>query len=871
MKSSYGSSSDDLDALVNHIKSDIQLSIINFDPYSFVSPSAYDMAWLAMVEEDHKEDDDELKPMFQDSLDWILCNQNTEEGHWGNSSSHTLVSDAGDKDIGDMYTLTSTLACVLALHKWNIGCFHLHKGKRYIERRTEMIIDECNNEEGSYPRWFIIKFTGILEHAQQLGLHFVFSSRCIEKIKEVFYQRHEILKREKLLDDRSHIPLLEYLEVLPSTLYVENHEDIIVTSLDKIDGSLFQSPSATASAFMITRNAKCLAYLHNVVQRCPNGVPQKYPLNEELIKLSMVNVIENIGLGEFFGREIEHVLQQVYSSNEEQNVQRKPISYLADKLHKDSLAFRMLRMRGHTVSPRSFCWFLNDQETRDHLERNTDSFFLVILSVYRATDLMFQGEQELEKAREYTRNLLEQSRSINERMIKHELSTPWIARLKHLDHRMWIEDKDSNVLSVGKASFLRLHSTYINKLTHLASRNFLFRQAMYRRELEELTMWVKKWGLNDIGFGREKTTYCYFATATSLPFESAIKVGKLTAKTAILVTVADDLFDEEGSLEDLEALTQAVIRWDGDELKGYGRIIFKALDDIVRETTEACRKQHGTDITDQLRNIWGETFEAWLREAVWSKKGHVPSMEEYLHSGMISIAAHTMALSVSCLMEPCFPQHKLTPGKYDTLTTLLMIIPRLLNDLQSYQREEEQGKINSVLLHMRNTSGLEIENSIAHIEKIIDSNRKEFLEHVLMDGLSDLPKPCKEIHMSCCQVFEMFFNKKNRYDSDTEMLQDIKKAFYDPVNVNELPEIEPKPLMVHGDEFLMLPQLMNLSPKILEFKRKDVYGAVKTSMCLRRSFHAHKRAIALQPLKIVASQSIMVPMMPTKSAPCSFY
>ncbi|KAJ4878502.1 hypothetical protein Rs2_43520 [Raphanus sativus] len=870
MKFPYGSSYDDLQALVNQIKSDIQLSTINFDPYSFVSPSAYDMAWLAMVEEDHNVDDDgELKPMFQDSLDWILCNQNAGEGYWGNSGCLvTSMSDAEDEDRDEMNTLTSTLACVLALHKWNIGCFHLHKGKRYIERRTEIIIEK-HNEEGFYPRWFIIKFTGILEHAQQLGLHFVFSSRCIEMINEVFYQRQEILKREELLHDCNHIPLLAYLEVLPSTIYIENREDIIVTSLDSIDGSLFQSPSATASAFMITRNSKCLAYLQNVVQRCPNGVPQKYPLNEELIKLSMVNVIENIGLGEFFCREIEHVLQQVYT-NEEENVDRVPISYLADKLHKDSLAFRMLRMRGQTISPRSFCWFLNDQQTRDHLERNTDSFFLVILSVYRATDLMFPGEQELEEAREYTRNLLEQSRSIDERMIKHELSTPWIARLKHLDHRMWIEDKDSNVLSVGKASFLRLHSTYISKLTHLASRNFLFRQAIYRSELDELTMWVKKWGLNDIGFGREKTTYCYFATATSLPFESAIKVGKLTAKTAILVTVADDLFDEEGSLEDLEALTQAVIRWDGDELKGYGKIIFRALDDIVRETTEACSKQHGVDITDQLRDIWAETFEAWLREAVWSKKGHMPSMEEYLHSGMISIAAHTMALSVSCLMEPCFPQQKLSPGKYDTLTTLLMIIPRLLNDLQSYQREQEQGKINSVLLHMRNTSGLKIENSIAHIEKIIDSNRKEFLEHVLMDGLSDLPKPCKEIHMSCCQVFEMFFNKKNRYDSDTEMLQDIKKAFYDPVNVNELSEIEPKPPMVHGDEFLILPLLMNLSPKILEFKRKDEYGAVKTSMCLRRSFGAHKRAIALQPLKIVALQRIVAPVMPAKSAPC-FY
>ncbi|CAH2047854.1 unnamed protein product [Thlaspi arvense] len=557
MMSPYGSSYDDIHALANEIKREVRLSHINFDPYSFVSPSAYDTAWLAMIEEDHYVGDDELKPMFQDCLDWIMCNQNAGEGFWGNSGGYTPVAGAGGEDEEDMYALTSTLACVVALHKWNIGCLHLHKGKRYIERRTEMIIGNYDNEEGSYPRWFVIKFTGILDLAQQLGLHFVFSSRCIEMIKELFYQRQEILKREKLVDDCNHKPLLAYLEVLPSTIVVE--KEIIINSLENVHGSLFQSPSATASAFMLTRNTKCLAYLQNVVERCSNGVPQKYPLNEELIKLSMVNVIENIGLGEFFGREIEHVLQ--HYSYEEENVNRMPISYLADQLHKDSLAFRMLRMRGHAVSPRSFCWFLNDQETRNHLERNIDSFFLVILSVYRATDLMFPGEHELEEARLYTRSLLEQSRSIDERMIKHELSTPWIARLKHLDHRMWIEDKNSNFLSIGKASFLRLHSSYSDRLTHLAARNFEFRQAIYRRELEELTTWVKKLGLNDIGFGREKTTYCYFASATSLPFEYASKFGKLTAKTAILITVADDLFDEEGSLDDLKVLTRAVMRF----------------------------------------------------------------------------------------------------------------------------------------------------------------------------------------------------------------------------------------------------------------------------------------------------------------------
>lgn len=129
MKSPFCSSSDDLNELVDEIKREIKLSNINLDPYSFVSPSAYDTAWLSMIEEDNNVGDDQLKPMFQDCLGWIMCNQHAGEGFWGNSGGYNPVADAGDEDgEEDMYILTSTLACVVALHKWNIGCLHLHKG-----------------------------------------------------------------------------------------------------------------------------------------------------------------------------------------------------------------------------------------------------------------------------------------------------------------------------------------------------------------------------------------------------------------------------------------------------------------------------------------------------------------------------------------------------------------------------------------------------------------------------------------------------------------------------------------------------------------------------------------------------------------------
>ncbi|KAF8114186.1 hypothetical protein N665_0040s0041 [Sinapis alba] len=768
-------SSSDLYVLAEEIKKEtFELDTFSTNPYSFVSASAYDTAWLAMIE-----DLSTQQPMFRGCIDWILSNQNVVEGLWGNH---------GDENEGE--TLTSTLACVIALRKWNIASLHINKGKRYIERSVERIIGEYS-KKGFCPRWLVLMFTGLLELAQQLGLHFFFPTRVKQMINDLFFRRQEILHQELLLDGRcNRQSLLAYLEVLPLTSYEENPDDII-GNLDDLDGSLFQSPSATAAAFILSRNTKCLAYLQSLVRRCPHGVPQIYPLSEEFIKLSLVNIMDNFGLGEYFSKEIGHFLLQIHKSYESEDVERMPIWSKVDQLHKDSLEFRLLRMNGYNVSPESFCWFLNDEEIQDHLKTNIEHLFLVILSIYRATDLIFPGESELEKAKEFSQKLLEINEFIDEKVcfssshIKHEMSTPWMARLKHLDHRMWIEDRDSNVISIGKASSIRIHA---DKLTHLASRNFELRQAVYRREMEDLIKWVKKWGLNNIGFGREKTTYCYFAasSSTSLPFESAANVRMLMAKSGIIITVADDFFDEEGSPDELEALTEAVLRWEGKELKGYGKIIFKALDNHLKEAAETYRKQHGTDITNHFRNIWGETFESWLCEAKWSKKGHIPSMEEYLRNGIISTAAHTIVLPISCLMESCFPQHKLKPGNYDNITTLLMTITRLLNDLQSYQKEQEQGKINSVLLNMRSHCSFKIEDSIAYIERIIESKRREFVEYVLMDELSDLPKPCKDIHMAVCKVFDMFFNKKNRYDSDTEMLQDIKKALYDPVNIRRL-------------------------------------------------------------------------------------
>lgn len=84
---------------------------------------------------------------------------------------------------------------------------------------------------------------------------------------------------------------------------------------------------------------------------------------------------------------------------------------------------------------------------------------------------------------------------------------------------------------------------------------------------------------------------------------------------------------------------------------------------------------------------WCETFASWLTEAKWSKSGYIPSTDEYLRTATISIAAHTLVLPASFFVKSSSPNAEINPtaADYKTITKLTMLIPRLLNDIQSYQ------------------------------------------------------------------------------------------------------------------------------------------------------------------------------------------
>ncbi|ONK75295.1 uncharacterized protein A4U43_C03F15370 [Asparagus officinalis] len=678
----------DINFMAHEVKTQVFSSSSNL--YAFLPISAYDTAWVAMVPDPQQCE----QAMFPQCLDWILRNQKNG-GYWGEHDGLGRITD--------------TLACLLALKKWHVGSRHIEKGKPYISRleflhanMERMLMS--NNVSNVVPRWFALIFPCMLDLAQNNGLEVLLPIGCKKIIKTIFDERQRILKKDKNNNGCQYLPIELYLEALP-TSYIEANYNQILTKYRNEDGSLFQSPSATAFAFIATGDISCMAYLENMLKRCGDK-----------------------------GR---------------------------------------------------FCWFLEDNEMLSYIEENYTDFLRVMYDVYKASHICLSHEPELEKAKAFSKKILQKGILSNkndatdltelQKEIEHEVSVPWLARMDHLEHKRYIENGGIYHFQIKKGSFCRFQEEVTSLQIQLARKSFTLRQSIYRSELEEIKRWSKDQCLSEIGFGRETTTTCYFGIATVSPLPLFDDVRKVIAKCAIMITIIDDFFDEKASLEELHKLTNAVMRWNGDSLSGTSSIIFNALDKLVDEIAH-----HNLYVKGVLQDIWYETLDSWLREAMWSKSKYVPSIQEYLEVGMVSIAVKTMILSASFLMSPNYLLY-FTKYGHSAITTMLMISCRLLNDTRSYQREIENGKVNLVLLYTRENPMADVEHAITHIRSLLDKHQRIFLELVKSNDGNEMGKELKELHLSCLKTFHMFYHSENAFDSKTALLQKINMAIYEPL------------------------------------------------------------------------------------------
>lgn len=97
--------------LVSEMKEEMFSPAVNL--CSFVSSSAYDTAWLALIPDPARPG----QPLFRQCLEWIMKEQK-EEGFWGEG--------------GSIECLPASLACMAALQTWEAGPCNVRRGKVFL-------------------------------------------------------------------------------------------------------------------------------------------------------------------------------------------------------------------------------------------------------------------------------------------------------------------------------------------------------------------------------------------------------------------------------------------------------------------------------------------------------------------------------------------------------------------------------------------------------------------------------------------------------------------------------------------------------------------------------------------------------------------
>ncbi|KAK9266673.1 hypothetical protein L1049_005509 [Liquidambar formosana] len=679
-------------------------------------------------------------------------------------------------------TLSSTLACVLALKRWGVGEEQMNKGIHFIKSNFASATDEKQHS----PIGFDIIFPGMIEYAKDLNLTLPLGPADIDSL---LHKRDLELKRGSGNNSEGRKAYLAYVSEGMGKL--QDWE--MIMKYQRTNGSLFNSPATTAAAVTHLQNSGCLSYLGSLLNTFGSAVPTVYPL-DIYTRLCMVDSLLRLGIDRHFRKEIRNVLDETYRCW----LQREEQIFL--DIPTCAMAFRILRVNGYDVSSDP----LNQFAERDHY---FDSFgghlkdMGAVLELFKASQIIiYPDESALEKTNSWSSQFLKQelsSGSIHADRIKkyigHEvddaLKFPFYANLERLDNRRYMEHYNVDNTRILKTAYCSLNIGNEDFLK-LAVEDFNICQSIHCEELKHLGRWVVENRLDKLKFARQKLAYCYFSAAATL-FSPELSDARISwAKNGVLTTIVDDFFDIGGSEEELVNLIQLFEKWDVnlgiDCCSEQVEIIFSALHSTICEIGEKALTWQARSVTSHIIEIWLNLLKSMLKEAEWVRNKTVPTMEEYLTNGYVSFALGPIVLPALYFVGPKLSEEAVGNPEFQSLFKLMGTSGRLLNDMHSFKREAKEGKLNAVLLHMIHGDGaITEEEAVGEMKAVIDSGRRELLRLVLQEKDSMIPGACKDLFWKMSKVLHLFYMKDDGFTSH-EMINAVNAVLDGPIVLNEL-------------------------------------------------------------------------------------
>ncbi|XP_021732097.1 tricyclene synthase EBOS, chloroplastic-like [Chenopodium quinoa] len=452
----------------------------------------------------------------------------------------------------------------------------------------------------------------------------------------------------------------------------------------------------------------------NVVKRLKCEV-KNLMVNEELKPLMVFKIIDEIqrlGLGNHFGEDIESALRRLTCK----------FGDLKLDLHATALGFRLLRQNGIFMSQDVFKQFMDENGNfKPSLCNDNEG----MKSLYEASHLGFEGEHLSDEAKAFTKEHLTNRYKLEDKQtidddddVNHTLGLPLRCRMPKLEARHYIETHPNDDETA---------------LLELAMLDYNMAQLTHQQDLQELARWWKDLELSEkLSFARDRLMECFFWGIGTLPKPELSSGRKALTKVFKFITIIDDIYDVYGTIDELELFTNAIERWNInaiDELPDYMKLTFLALYNTVNEIGYEILKQKGFNCIPYLKKTWEDMIKAFLVEAKWLQNNQIPTFEEYLNNGWVSVSGVVALTHVFFFVSP-----EITPealhclrNNHDILRLPSMVF-RLSNDLATSEAEIERGETANAISCYAKEEGVTMKDARKHLSKLIDESWKNLNE-----------------------------------------------------------------------------------------------------------------------------------------------
>ncbi|KAL0312158.1 UNVERIFIED_CONTAM: Class I diterpene synthase TPS6, chloroplastic [Sesamum radiatum] len=234
-------------------------------------------------------------------------------------------------------------------------------------------------------------------------------------------------------------------------------------------------------------------------------------------------------------------------------------------------------------------------------------------------------------------------------------------------------------------------------------------------------------------------------------------------------------------------------RWNEQSATAYGseevEILFTALYNTVNEVAAKAYIEQGRCVKHLLVSLWVEMLTSFMREMdSWSDETP-PSVDEYLSFAWLSISCRSCILTSTHFLGIKLSEDMVTSPEFTNLCRHVSFVARLLNDLQTFKREEEERKLNSVILMQashKDGGGISEEDAIREIKKMVEFNRRKLLHMVFQRNGSIVPRECKDVFWKTSKTAYYLYSSGDEFTSPQEMMEDMKSLIYKPLELHAL-------------------------------------------------------------------------------------